>query len=96
MEKTSSRWRVSDNNGCESFNKQGTPCKSKRVRYCPTSGAWRCRWHGASSYGARTEEGRRRSLEALRAGHAAWRAQMKSGGPQQQEVMPDARRLGGM
>jgi hypothetical protein len=54
---------------CGAKNQAGTPC------LCVALGRGnRCKWHGGRSTGARTPEGKARSLPALVAGNAAWRA----------------------
>ena len=59
---------------CGSRTRKDTPCQAPAVwdkaNDKPRNG--RCRLHGGLSTGPKTEEGRRRSLEALRRGHAAW------------------------
>jgi hypothetical protein len=37
----------------------------------------KCKWHGGRSTGARTPEGKARSLAALMEGNVAWRAQQR-------------------
>ena len=59
---------------CGARTRGGTPCQAPPVwddaRNQPVNG--RCRLHGGLSTGPKTQKGRRRSLEALRRGRAAW------------------------
>lgn len=59
---------------CGARTRRDTPCQARAVwdkkRDRPLNG--RCRLHGGLSTGPRTEEGRRRSLEALKRGHVNW------------------------
>ena len=59
---------------CGAKTRKGTPCQAPAVwnleRDKPRNG--RCRMHGGLSSGPRTEEGKRRSLDALRRGRFEW------------------------
>jgi hypothetical protein len=52
---------------CGAKNRKGQPCGCKLL--FPNG---RCRFHGGPSTGPKTSEGKRRSLEAMRAGYRAW------------------------
>ena len=53
---------------CGAKNRQGSPCQVKQLY--PNG---RCKFHGGLSTGCRTDEGKARSLAALRAGWLRWR-----------------------
>lgn len=59
---------------CGSRTRRGTLCQAPpvwdKVKNKPRNG--RCRLHGGLSTGPKTEEGKRRSLEALRKGRASY------------------------
>jgi hypothetical protein len=63
---------------CGAMNRRGLPCGCKAL-----FANGRCRFHGGLSTGPKTPEGKRRSLEAMRAGYRAWverrRAAQRSG-----------------
>lgn len=53
---------------CGAKTRTGAPCKNMRLY--PNG---RCKNHGGLSTGCKTEEGKRKSLAALQAGHKKWR-----------------------
>ena len=62
---------------CGAKTRAGGRCKAPAVwnRRDDVARNGRCRMHGGLSTGPRTEEGLRRTLEALRAGRAGWLAE---------------------
>lgn len=54
---------------CGAKNRKGLPCGCK---FLYPNG--RCRFHGGLSTGPKTPQGKRRSVEAMRAGYRAWRS----------------------
>jgi hypothetical protein len=62
--------RVVKGRKCGAKTRTGLPCQC-RVE----PGRARCRFHGGKSTGAKTPEGKRRSLAALQEGHRRWAAQ---------------------
>ena len=56
---------------CGARTRAGTPCKRRDIY---DSG--RCKFHGGMSAGAKTPEGKMRSIAALRAGWVKWRAKV--------------------
>ncbi len=52
---------------CGAMNRQGNLCQCKKLLR-----GGRCRFHGGCSTGARTPEGKARSIAALRAGYDEW------------------------
>jgi len=61
---------------CCAKTRAGGQCKAPAVwdRLNDVARNGRCRLHGGLSTGPRTEEGKQRTLEALRAGRARWLA----------------------
>lgn len=53
---------------CGAKNRKGLPCQCKLLL-----NGGRCKYHGGKSTGAKTKEGKERSIAALRAGWAKWR-----------------------
>jgi hypothetical protein len=58
---------------CQSRNRRGEQCKVRLEVFRCKNGKWRCRWHGGLSTGAKTPEGKARSLQALQDGWRRWR-----------------------
>jgi hypothetical protein len=58
---------------CGAKNRRGEPCGCKAL--FPNG---RCRFHGGLSTGPKTQEGKRRSLEAMHAGYHAWVARRRA------------------
>ena len=53
---------------CGAKNRKGLPCQCKLLLK-----GGKCKFHGSMSTGAKTPEGKERSIAALRAGWAKWR-----------------------
>ncbi len=53
------------------MNRKGLPCQCKLLLK-----GGKCKFHGGMSTGPRTEEGKKKSIEALRAGWAKWQAKV--------------------
>lgn len=62
---------------CWAKNRRGEPCKIRLEVFKCKNGALRCRYHGGLSTGARTPEGKERSLKALWGGWWRWREKVK-------------------
>lgn len=62
---------------CWAKNRRGEPCKIRLAVFKCKNGNLRCRYHGGLSTGARTPEGKERSLKALREGWLRWREKVK-------------------
>ncbi len=60
---------------CGAKNRKGLPCQCKKLY---RNG--RCKFHGGLSTGAKTPEGKARSLEALRRGWLVWRGKRVTSG----------------
>jgi len=56
---------------CGAKNRKGLPCQCKLLLR-----GGKCRFHGGMSTGAKTPEGKARSMVALRAGWAKWRTKV--------------------
>jgi len=56
---------------CGAMNRKGMPCQCKLLLR-----GGKCRFHGGMSTGAKTPEGKVRSMAALRAGWAKWRTKV--------------------
>ena len=56
---------------CGTKNRKGLPCQCKLLLK-----GGRCKFHGRMSAGPRTEEGKKKSIEALRAGWLKWRTKV--------------------
>ncbi len=56
---------------CGAKNRKGLPCQCKLLLK-----GGKCKFHGGMSTGPRTQEGKKKSLEALRAGWAKWRSKV--------------------
>ncbi len=54
---------------CGAKNRNGLPCQCKLLLR-----GGKCKFHGGMSTGPKTQDGKKKSLEALRAGWAKWRA----------------------
>lgn len=57
---------------CGARNRKGLPCQCKLLLR-----GGKCKFHGGMSTGARTPEGKKKSIAALRAGLAKWQAKFK-------------------
>jgi hypothetical protein len=57
---------------CGAKNRKGLPCQCKLLLK-----GGKCKFHGGMSTGAKTPEGKERSIEALRAGWLKWRARVR-------------------
>lgn len=68
---------------CGAKTRSGRPCIARAVwdkeRDCPTTRNARCRMHGGTNRGPVTEEGKARSLEALRRANEARRKKAEGG-----------------
>lgn len=58
---------------CGARKKTGERCRSKDLHR-----GGKCRFHGGLSTGARTPEGKARSIKAMRAGYSKWRMEQAS------------------
>ena len=58
---------------CGAMNRRGLPCQCKLLLK-----GGKCKFHGGMSTGAKTPEGKAKSIAALRAGHARWLAKKLS------------------
>ena len=56
---------------CGAMNRKGQPCQCKFLLR-----GGRCKFHGGMSTGPRTEEGKKKSIEALRTGWSQWRSKV--------------------
>lgn len=54
---------------CGAMNRRGLPCQCKLLLK-----GGKCKFHGGMSTGAKTSEGKEKSIAALRAGWLHWRA----------------------
>ena len=62
---------------CGAKNRRGEQCKIRLEVFKCKNGAFRCRFHGGLSTGARTPEGKERALKAMREGWLRWRERRK-------------------
>jgi len=58
---------------CGAKNRRGLPCQCKLLLR-----GNKCKFHGGMSTGAKTAEGKQRSLAAMRAGWLRWMERMKA------------------
>ena len=56
---------------CGAKNRKGLPCQCKLLLR-----GGKCKFHGGMSTGPRTEEGKKKSIEALRAGWLKWQSEI--------------------
>jgi len=56
---------------CGAKNRKGLPCQCKLLLK-----GGKCKFHGGMSTGPRTEEGKKKSIEALRTGWLKWRTKV--------------------
>jgi hypothetical protein len=56
---------------CGAKNRKGLPCQCKLLLR-----GGKCKFHGGMSTGPRTKAGKKKSIEALRAGWAKWRTKV--------------------
>ena len=62
---------------CQARNRRGERCKVRLEVFRCRNGRWLCRWHGGLSSGAKTPQGKERSLKALKDGWRRWRERVK-------------------
>jgi hypothetical protein len=62
---------------CMARNRRGEACKIRLAVYKCKNGNFRCKYHGGKSTGAKTPEGKKRALTALREGWKRWRERVK-------------------
>jgi hypothetical protein len=76
------RVRRRDRSRCGAKTRSGQPCKAPCVwnHETDTPRNGRCKLHGGLSTGPTTDEGRQRSIAALKAGHRRWRERQQRGG----------------
>ena len=56
---------------CGAKNRKGLPCQCKLLLK-----GGKCKFHGGMSTGPRTEEGKKKSIETLRAGWLKWQSEI--------------------